>query len=104
MRRGTRPEHWSPTQRPGNPAAPEPGEPGRAFPAARLLHAGPERRGAGQSPRRPEPPAPRAAPPRRPCTRGVSSTAAAAAAAGQPNVSCTCNCKRSLFQSMEIGE
>ncbi|PNI20404.1 PMEPA1 isoform 6, partial [Pan troglodytes] len=31
---------------------------------------------------------------------GVNSTAAAAA--GQPNVSCTCNCKRSLFQSMEI--
>ncbi|XP_042555174.1 protein TMEPAI [Dipodomys spectabilis] len=27
-----------------------------------------------------------------------------AAAAGQPNVSCTCNCKRSLFQSMEITE
>ncbi|KAM5245513.1 protein TMEPAI [Ctenodactylus gundi] len=34
---------------------------------------------------------------------GVNSTAAAAAA-GQPNVSCTCNCKRSLFQSMEITE
>ncbi|XP_049725197.1 protein TMEPAI isoform X1 [Elephas maximus indicus] len=33
---------------------------------------------------------------------GVNSTAAAAA--GQPNVSCTCNCKRSLFQSMEITE
>ncbi|KAM4831486.1 protein TMEPAI [Urocitellus parryii] len=33
---------------------------------------------------------------------GVNSTATAAA--GQPNVSCTCNCKRSLFQSMEITE
>uniref|UniRef100_A0ABI7WL66 Prostate transmembrane protein, androgen induced 1 n=1 Tax=Felis catus TaxID=9685 RepID=A0ABI7WL66_FELCA len=33
---------------------------------------------------------------------GVNSTAALAA--GQPNVSCTCNCKRSLFQSMEITE
>ncbi|XP_012625921.1 protein TMEPAI isoform X1 [Microcebus murinus] len=33
---------------------------------------------------------------------GFNSTAAAAA--GQPNVSCTCNCKRSLFQSMEITE
>ncbi|XP_074144778.1 protein TMEPAI isoform X1 [Sminthopsis crassicaudata] len=31
---------------------------------------------------------------------GLNSTAAA----GQPNVSCTCNCKRSLFQSMEITE
>ncbi|XP_069907481.1 protein TMEPAI isoform X4 [Oryctolagus cuniculus] len=33
---------------------------------------------------------------------GANSTAAAAA--GQPNVSCTCNCRRSLFQSMEITE
>ncbi|KAF6284709.1 prostate transmembrane protein, androgen induced 1 [Rhinolophus ferrumequinum] len=33
---------------------------------------------------------------------GINSTATAAA--GQPNVSCTCNCKRSLFQSMEITE
>ena len=31
---------------------------------------------------------------------GLNSTAVAI----QPNVSCTCNCKRSLFQSMEITE
>uniref|UniRef100_A0AAQ4VMX0 Prostate transmembrane protein, androgen induced 1 n=1 Tax=Mus musculus TaxID=10090 RepID=A0AAQ4VMX0_MOUSE len=31
---------------------------------------------------------------------GVNGTAAAAA--GQPNVSCACNCQRSLFPSMEI--
>lgn len=34
---------------------------------------------------------------------GVNGTAAAAAA-GQPNVSCACNCQRSLFPSMEITE
>lgn len=33
---------------------------------------------------------------------GVNGTAAAAA--GQPNVSCACNCQRSLFPSMEITE
>lgn len=31
---------------------------------------------------------------------GLNSTAVAI----QPNVSCTCNCKRSLFQSMEISK
>lgn len=35
---------------------------------------------------------------------GGNATLASAAAPGQPNVSCTCNCERSLFQSMEISE
>lgn len=90
---------------PGTWRRPEPGEPGRAFPAARLLHAGPERRApAGTPPGRPRAPcAPgRAAAPSMHRLMGVNSTATAAA--GQPNVSCTCNCKRSLFQSMEISE
>ncbi|KAK2110228.1 hypothetical protein P7K49_009974, partial [Saguinus oedipus] len=88
---------------PGTWRLPEPGEPGRASPAARLLHAGPQLRApAGAPPGRLRAPrAPRrAAAPSMHRLMGVNSTAAAAA--GQPNVSCTCNCKRSLFQSMEI--
>lgn len=81
---------------------PEPVEPGRAFPAARFLHAGPEHRAsAGAPPGRPRT-SRRSVKPSMHRLMGVNSTATAAA--GQPNVSCTCNCKRSLFQSMEISE
>ncbi|XP_055963437.1 protein TMEPAI [Sorex fumeus] len=86
-----------PPPRPGRPRGPR-------TPPARPADAparGPGAAGGRRAARPPRPPR-RAAAPR--ARRLMGANATAAAAAGQPNVSCTCNCKRSLFPSMEITE